>query len=69
VSDYPVNDLSWAVDEEFAERLERWEAAPDAPESFDATAALRRVLALADHHEECCGYVTVGSLRAAIKRP
>lgn len=32
--------------------VERFEDAPPAPESFDASAALRRVLALADHLEE-----------------
>ena len=47
-------------------RLDAIEAAPAAPESFDATAALRRVLALMDEHAVCCGHVSIGRLRDAV---
>jgi hypothetical protein len=53
---------------EQAAALARFEAAAPAPESFDATAALRRVLALAAKHEDCCGYVTSTLLRKAIEQ-
>jgi hypothetical protein len=47
-------------------RLDAIEAAPAAEESFDATAALRRVLALADEHADCCQFVAIGDLRRAV---
>jgi hypothetical protein len=33
----------------------------------EAEKAVERVLALADEHRDCCGYVTVGTLRLAIQ--
>lgn len=50
-----------------AAKLAEFDAMPPAPESFDATAAVRRVLALADHHEDCCGTVNIDSLREAVR--
>jgi hypothetical protein len=35
--------------------------------SSDADAAVERVLALADRHEECCGVVNIASLREAVR--
>jgi len=58
----PLRDFTAAEQD----RLDAIEAAPAAPESFDATAALRRVQALADYHAECCEFVAVGDLRRAL---
>jgi hypothetical protein len=68
VTDYPVNDYSDAGYLAFeADVLDHFDNRPPAPESFDATAALRRVLALADGHEGCCGTVNIASLREAVR--
>lgn len=59
---------------DFAERIADLEAAPPAPESFDATAALRRIVALCDAADDQpdgyeCRFIATNLIRDAIEQP
>jgi hypothetical protein len=61
-----VNDYSHLPDAEFQELLDRIDREPEAPEAFDAKAALRRVLALADEWEANPIEVILGGANYAV---